>query len=61
MNVKAQNLQNNQQFTELKGLDENSTNTIPNGTPAGNSSRLIVTNNTWAVVDVTAQGWFNIK
>lgn len=33
---------------------------IANGTPAGTASRLIVTNNTWALVEVTTTGWFNV-
>lgn len=61
MNVKAQNLQTGTQYLEINGLDEGSTYTIPNATPVNYSTRLIVTNHTWALVNVTAQGWFNLK
>jgi len=56
MNVKAQNLQNNAQFTELKGIGEKSDVKITNLTPAGYSSRLIVTNYDWNVLSPTVIG-----
>ncbi|MEO0025119.1 MAG: hypothetical protein RL196_1560 [Actinomycetota bacterium] len=56
MNVKAENLQNNVQYTELKGIGVNSASQIKNSTPAGKSSRLIITNYDWNVLSPTVIG-----
>lgn len=58
MNVKAQNGSSGTEYTEKKGIGVGSAVSISNGTPVGTATRLIVTNNTWALVDVTATGWF---
>jgi hypothetical protein len=47
MNVKAENLQNNAEYTEIKGIGTGSNTSIPNSTPAGDESRLVVTNYDW--------------
>lgn len=58
MNVKAQNGASGAQYSEQKGIGTGSTRSIPNSTPVGTATRLIVTNNTWTTVDVTVTGWF---
>lgn len=61
LNVKAQNLSNDAQYTENKGLGVDSTYTITNKTPKGSSSRLIITQYDWNLLSPTAKGWYNIK
>lgn len=56
MNVKSQNGANQSQYTEKKGIGIGSTVDIQNATPIGTATRLIVTNNTWTLVDVLASG-----
>ena len=56
MNVKSQNGANQRQYTEKKGIGIGSTVDIQNATPIGTATRLIVTNNTWTLVDVLASG-----
>jgi len=58
MNVKSQNGANDTQYTETKGIGTGSNVNIANGTPVGTATRLIVTNNTWALVDVVVTGSF---
>lgn len=58
MNVKAQNGDTQVQYQERKAIGVGSTVTIKNGTPIDTATRLIVTNNTWALFDVVATGWF---
>lgn len=58
MNVKAESQGNGQQYAEKKGIGRGSAVPISNGTPIGTSTRLIVTNNVWAVVTVSVSGWF---
>ncbi len=58
MNVKAQNGASGTQYTEKKGIGTGSTVSNANSTPSGTATRLIVTNNTWAVVTVLVTGWF---
>lgn len=58
MNVKSENGASGTQYTESKGIGVGSTVNIANGTPVGTATRLIVTNNTWALVDVQVTGWF---
>jgi hypothetical protein len=58
MNVKSQNGANGTQYTETKGIGTGSNVNIANGTPVGTATRLIVTNNTWALVDVVVTGSF---
>jgi hypothetical protein len=60
MNVKAQNLQNNAQYTEIKGIGPGYNVSIPNSTPTGYQSRLIVTNYDWNLSSQTAIGSFII-
>lgn len=61
-NVKAQDRsQNNNsgtQYTEQKNLGTGYTHSIPNKTPKGKNTRLIVTNATWSPVSVAISGWF---
>ena len=58
MNVKSENGATGVQYTEAKGIGTGSTVYIANGTPVGTATRLIVTNNTWTLVDVQVTGWF---
>ena len=58
MNVKSQNGASGAQYDEAKGIGTGSTVTIDNDTPTGTATRLIVTNNTWALVDDQVTGWF---
>jgi hypothetical protein len=58
MNVKAQNGATGVQYSEKKSIAEGSSVYVPNGTPVSTGTRLIVTNDTWALVDVQATGWF---
>lgn len=58
MNVKAQNGSSGTEYTEKKGIGTGSTVSIANSTPIGTATRLIVTNNTWALVTVLVNGWF---
>lgn len=57
MNVKAQH-DTGEQYKEIKGISSGNTQTIPNGTPKGKRTRLIVTNNTWTTVTVSIDGWY---
>ena len=62
LNVKAQNLQNNAQYTELKGIGPDSTDhNITNKTPAGQQSRLIITQYDYNAITVTAKGSYVIN
>jgi hypothetical protein len=58
MNVKSQNGASGKQYTEATGIGTGSNVNIANGTPVGTATRLIVTNNTWALVDVVVTGSF---
>ena len=58
MNVKSQNGATGTQYTEATGIGTGSTVSIANGTPVGTATRLIVTNNTWALVSVIVTGSF---
>ncbi|WP_448262135.1 hypothetical protein [Microbacterium aurum] len=58
MNVKAQNGANGNQYSEQTAISTGSTRSIPNSTPSGTATRLIVTNNTWTTVQVNVTGWF---
>ena len=59
MNVKAQNGATLAEYAERIGISESTTpSPIANGTPIGTATRLIVTNNTWALVEVLASGFF---
>ncbi|MCS4275886.1 hypothetical protein M2390_001058 [Mycetocola sp. BIGb0189] len=60
-NVKAEDVNSGNQFEEKKGLGTGVNHEIPNGTPAGGRTRLILTNNVWAVVDVAISGSFTTK
>ena len=60
MNVKAQNLQNNEEYAELKGIGPGYSVGIANTTPAGQMSRLIVTNFDWNLSTPVATGIFVI-
>lgn len=57
-NVKAQNRQSGDQYAEQKGLGRNKIYNIPNATPTGQMTRLIVTNDTWTTVTVSINGWY---
>lgn len=57
-NVKAQNRQSGDQYAEQKGLGRNTIYNIPNSTPKGQKTRLIVTNDTWTSVTVSINGWY---
>lgn len=61
MNVKAQNLQNDSQYFELKGISATKTVSITNNTPAGQFSRLIITNHDWNFLSPTVTGSFTIN
>ena len=58
MNVKAQNGASGTQYSEQTAISTGSTRSIPNSTPSGTATRLIVTNNTWTTVTVSVAGWF---
>ncbi len=59
MNVKAQNGADGTQYPERVGIAVNTIpSTISNSTPVGTATRLIVTNNAWALVDVLVTGFF---
>jgi hypothetical protein len=58
MNVKAQNQASKVMYAEHKGIGTGTTVPIANSTPVGTATRRIVTNNTWALVNVTISGWF---
>jgi hypothetical protein len=60
MNVKAQNLQTNGEYTELNGIGVGSLVGIVNKTPAGQMSRLVITNHDWNFLSPTATGTFVI-
>ena len=57
-NVKAENRQNGVQDEEKKGLGRNVIYNIPNSTPTGQKTRLIVTNDKWTTVTVSIDGWY---
>lgn len=57
-NVKAQNRVSGVQYTEVKGIGRNKIASIPNKTPVGQKTRLIVTNSAWTTVTVSIRGWY---
>lgn len=61
MNVKAQNLSSGTQYTEKKGIGTGSERQIDNNTPAGTSSRLIVTNYDFNTLTPNIKGYFIIN
>ena len=58
MNVKAENAATGTQYTERKAISTGIAVPIANLTPVGTATRLIITNNIWAVVTVAVTGWF---
>ena len=58
MNVKAQNGSSGTEYKEEDDLGTGYTYSIPNSTPTGDQTRLIVTNHSWTTVTVAIAGWF---